>query len=73
MWSSWIKEKGTTYVMYIAKLNNGLKRVKKTFSMILERFFLKWCDGGGENGITSKMIFKVEVPFSSQNVNFPFI
>jgi hypothetical protein len=32
--------------------------------------FLKWYDGGGENGITSKRIFEVEVPFSSQNVNF---
>jgi hypothetical protein len=35
--------------------------------------FLKWYDGGGENGITSKMIFEVEVFFSSQNINFPFI
>jgi ABC-type antimicrobial peptide transport system permease subunit len=37
MWSSWVKEKGTTHVMYIAKLKDGPKRVKKTFSMILER------------------------------------
>jgi hypothetical protein len=35
--------------------------------------FLKWYDGGGENGITSKRIFEVEVSLSSQNVNFPFI
>jgi hypothetical protein len=35
--------------------------------------FLKWYDRGGENGITSKRIFGVEVSFSSQNVNFPFI
>jgi hypothetical protein len=42
--------------MYIAKLKDGPKRVKKTFSMILERF-LKWYDEGGENEITSKMIF----------------
>jgi hypothetical protein len=35
--------------------------------------FLKWTDGGGENGITSNMIFELEVSFSSQNVNFPFI
>jgi hypothetical protein len=28
---------------------------------------------GGENGITLKRIFKVEVLFSSQNINFPFI
>jgi hypothetical protein len=45
MWSSWVKRKGTTQVMYIAKLKDGPKRVKKTFSMILERF-LKWYDGG---------------------------
>jgi hypothetical protein len=31
MWSSWVKEKGTTQVMYIAKLKDGPKRVKKTF------------------------------------------
>jgi hypothetical protein len=30
---------------------------------------LKWYDGGGENGITSKRIFEVEVFSSSQNIN----
>jgi hypothetical protein len=30
--------------------------------------FLKWYDGGGENGITSKRFFEVEVFFSSQNI-----
>jgi hypothetical protein len=40
--------------------------------MILKRVF-KWYDRGGENGITSKRIFEVEVSFSSQNVNFTFI
>jgi hypothetical protein len=39
MWSSWVKEKGTSQVMYIAKLKDGSKRVKKTFSMTLERVF----------------------------------
>jgi hypothetical protein len=39
MWSSWVKRKGTTQVIYIAKLNDGPKRAKKTFSMILERVF----------------------------------
>jgi hypothetical protein len=29
MWSSWVKEKGTTQVMYIAELKDGPKRVKK--------------------------------------------
>jgi hypothetical protein len=51
--------------MYIAKLNDGQKRVTKTYSMILERF-LKWYDRGGENGITSKRIFEVEVFFLSK-------
>jgi hypothetical protein len=39
MWSSWVKRKGTTQVMYIIKLKDGPKRVKKTFSMILEMIF----------------------------------
>jgi hypothetical protein len=50
MWSSWVKERGTTQVMCIAKLKDGRKRGKKFFSMIWKRF-LKWYDGGGENGI----------------------
>jgi hypothetical protein len=39
MWSLWVKRKGTTQVMYIAKLKDGPERVKKTFSMILESVF----------------------------------
>jgi hypothetical protein len=39
MWSSCIKEKGTTQAKYIAKLKDDPKRVKKTLSMILERVF----------------------------------
>jgi hypothetical protein len=44
MWSSWVKEKGTTQVTYIAKQKDSPKRVKKTFSMILERVFemIQW-------------------------------
>jgi hypothetical protein len=38
MWSLWVRRKGTTQVMYIAKLKDG-PRVKKIFSMILERVF----------------------------------
>jgi hypothetical protein len=53
--------------MYIVKLKDGPKRVKKNFSKIF-----KWYDGEGENGITSKRIFEVEVFFSSQNIDFPF-
>jgi hypothetical protein len=39
MWSSWVRRKGTTQVMYIAKLKDCPKRVEKIFSMILERVF----------------------------------
>jgi hypothetical protein len=39
MWSSWVKRNGTTQVMSIAKLKDGPNRVKKSFSMILERVF----------------------------------
>jgi hypothetical protein len=35
--------------------------------------FSNWYDGGGENRITSKRTFEVEVFFSSQNIDFPFI
>jgi hypothetical protein len=45
----------------------------RKFSQWFWKGFLKWYDGGGENKITSKRIFEVEVSFSSQNVNFPFI
>jgi hypothetical protein len=43
MWSSWVKRKGTTQVMYIAKLNDGPKRAKKTFSMIFKMVFEMVC------------------------------
>jgi hypothetical protein len=39
VWSSWVKRKGTIQVMYIAKLKDGPKIAKKTFSMILEMVF----------------------------------
>jgi hypothetical protein len=39
MWSTWVKRKGTTQVIYIAKLKDDPKRVKKTLLMILEGVF----------------------------------
>jgi hypothetical protein len=39
VWSSWVKRKGITQVMYIAKLKDAPRIAKKTFSMILERVF----------------------------------
>jgi hypothetical protein len=39
MWSSWVKTKGITQVLDIAKLKDGPKRDEKTFSIILERVF----------------------------------
>jgi hypothetical protein len=52
MWSSWVKEKGTTQVTYITKLKDGPKRVKKNFSMILKRVFeMVWWRGRRWNHI----------------------
>jgi hypothetical protein len=44
MWSSWVRGKGTTQDMYIAKLKDGPKGVKKIFSFILEMIFemVRW-------------------------------
>jgi hypothetical protein len=50
--------------------------VQKELRKLTQSFwkgFLKWYDGGRENGITSKRIFEVEVSFFSQNINFHFI
>jgi hypothetical protein len=49
-------------------VQNKLRKLSQWF----RKEFLKWYDGGGENGITSKKIFEVEVFFSSQNIDFPF-
>ncbi len=48
------------------------KELRKLSQWFWKRF-LKWYDEGRENGITKKKIFEVEVSFSSQNTNFPFI
>jgi hypothetical protein len=50
-----------------------VQKESRKFSQWFWKWFLKWYDGGGENEITSKRIFEVEVSFSSQNVNSPFI
>jgi hypothetical protein len=47
------------------------KELRK-FSQWFWKEFLKWYDWWGENGITSKRIFEVEVFFPSQNIDFPF-
>jgi hypothetical protein len=47
------------------------KELRNLFQ-IFWKGFLKWYDGGGENGITSLIVFEVEVFFSSQNIDFPF-
>jgi hypothetical protein len=39
MWSLWVRRKGITQVMYTANLKDGPKRIKKIFSMNLERVF----------------------------------
>jgi hypothetical protein len=47
------------------------KELRK-LSQLFRKGILKWYDGGGENGITSKRIFEVQVFFFSQNIDFPF-
>jgi hypothetical protein len=47
------------------------KELRK-FSQCFWKGFLKWYDGGGENGITSKSVFEIEVFFSTQNIDLPF-
>jgi hypothetical protein len=39
MWSSLVRRKVTTQDIYIAKLKDGRKKVKKIFPMILKRVF----------------------------------
>jgi hypothetical protein len=52
MWSSWVKRKGTTQAMYVAKLKDGPKRATKTFSMSLDRVFeMVWWRGRKWNHI----------------------
>jgi hypothetical protein len=65
------KEKGYNLSHVYCQPKGWSKRVKQTFSMILERVFeMVWWRG--ENGITSKRIFEVEVLFSSRNIDFLF-
>jgi hypothetical protein len=49
------------------------KELRKLSQWFWKGFFSKCYDGGRENGITLKRTFEVEVSFSSQNINFPFI
>jgi hypothetical protein len=49
--------------------------VQKELRKLSQRFWkgvLKWYDGGGGNGITSKRVFEVKDFLSSQNIDFPF-
>jgi hypothetical protein len=39
MWSSWVRRKGTTQVMYIVKLKDGPKKSYKNFINDLEKVF----------------------------------
>jgi hypothetical protein len=59
MWSSWVKENGTTHVMYIAKLKDGPKRVKKTSSVVLERVFWNGMIEGEKMGSHRKGFLKL--------------
>jgi hypothetical protein len=72
MWSSWVKKKGTTQVMYIAKLMDGSKRVRKFFSMIWKRF-LKWYEGGGKMESYKKEFLKLKCFSPLKILTSPFI
>jgi hypothetical protein len=63
MWSSWVKENGTTQVMYIAKLTDGPKRVKKIFSMM----------EGEKMESYKKDFFKLKCFSPLKILTFPFI
>jgi hypothetical protein len=47
MWSSWVKEKGRTHIMYIAKLKMVQKELRKLSQWFWKGFF-KCYDGGGK-------------------------
>jgi hypothetical protein len=59
--------------MYIAKLKDGPKKELRKLSQWFWKGFLKWNDGGGENRITSKRIFEVQVFFPLKVLTSPFI
>jgi hypothetical protein len=65
------KEKGYNSSHVYCQAKGWSKKSYKN-SQLFWKGFLKWYDGGGGNGITSKRIFEVEVFFSSQNIDFPF-
>jgi hypothetical protein len=71
MWSSWVKTKDTTQVMHIAKLKDGPKRAMKLSQTILERIFENVMMEGEK--MDSRKDFKVEMFFSTQNIDFPFL
>jgi hypothetical protein len=67
------KEKGynSSHVYYQAK--GWSKKELRKLSHWSCKGFSKWYDGGGENGVTSKRIFEVEVFFSSRNSDFYYL
>jgi hypothetical protein len=66
------KEKGynSSYVYWPSK--RMVQKELRKLSQWFQKGFLKWYDGGGGNGITSKRIFEVEVFFSSQTLKPTF-
>jgi hypothetical protein len=59
MWSSWVKEKGTTQVICIAKLKDGPKSVRK-LSQWFWKGFLKWYDRGEKMESHRKQFLKLK-------------
>jgi hypothetical protein len=73
MLSSWVKRMGTTHVMYIAKLKDGPKRAKKTFSMILEMIFSNGTMEGEKIESRQKESLKLKCFYPLKILTSPFI
>jgi hypothetical protein len=66
MWGSWVKRRGITQVIYIAKLKDGPKRVNK-LSQWVWKGFLKWYDEGGRKSHQKKYFWSWSVFLLSKN------
>jgi hypothetical protein len=64
MWSSLMGKRMWLMPCILPKLRDGSKRVTN-FQNDWKKF-LKWYDGGGENGLTQKIEFEVKTFFSSK-------
>jgi hypothetical protein len=67
------KEKGYNSSQVYCQAKGLSKKELRKLSQSFWKWVFKWYDGGGENGITSKRIFEVEVFFPLKILTSPFI